>query len=363
MDLNSQGLVLLEKGNTAEALEYFRHALEVEPDNEDIARNATRAEQQLRWEEIDRAATAINEQGNQAYRKGSLDEARGYYLKALDLEPDDPVLKRNLKNVDDTLRRRHMAEVANTLNEQGNQAYRNGKLEEAREYYRKALEVNPGEPTIVRNWKDANDGLAREAKALAQMHAAHSRVSSRLATLFAAASNPRLQDAGPSTGSGSESLSFVNGTAAEELESASHAGAAARASDDLEFIKGTEARKVVEIPGDSVASRDPSVGTVRVGGRTSGADSLSPELRSTWGHTPEGKKLIDSEGAYKSQLSRANAKVAAIKRRRDTSTDPAVRRQASVDYVKAVDARDRVQQHLYVTQIAIEKKAKDYVLK
>jgi hypothetical protein len=113
-------------------------------------------------------------------------------------------------------------------------------------------------------------------------------------------------------------------------------------------------------PGCSVGS---SLGTVRIEGRPRGSQSLPPELVARWGQTPEGRELLEKEKALKTQLEQAEAKVAEIKRKRDAATDAAARSVINVEYANAEDAKNRVNQQVYVTVVQVEAKAKQYILK
>lgn len=95
------------------------------------------------------------------------------------------------------------------------------------------------------------------------------------------------------------------------------------------------------------------------GGR--GSASLSPAIRQAMARSPEGKQMFADETALRSEYASAEAKTAALKAKRDAASGPA-RGQLAVDYANADKLRTDIGQKLYVKEIAIEDKAKQYKL-
>jgi hypothetical protein len=91
-----------------------------------------------------------------------------------------------------------------------------------------------------------------------------------------------------------------------------------------------------------------------------GSASLSPAVKEAMSKSPAGQKLLGEETALRGQYAGAEAKLAAIKAKRDAATGPA-RGQLAIDYVNADKIKTDIGQQLYVKEIAIETEAKKLV--
>ena len=116
------------------------------------------------------------QRGNQLYQDGKFDEALKTYVDGQIEHADDPSLKYNIasshyknKNYEEAVK--GYLDVAATakdvkLQEKalyggGNALFRQGKLEEAIEYYRKALEIDPNDQDAKHNLEFAREELKR----------------------------------------------------------------------------------------------------------------------------------------------------------------------------------------------------------
>ena len=78
--------------------------------------------------------------------------------------------------------------------------------------------------------------------------------------------------------------------------------------------------------------------------------------------TPDGRKLMEDEAQLRAQFADADAKASALKEKMDAATDGATRSKLAVDSANAANAKSAIAQKLYVAEIAVETKAKTFVL-
>lgn len=105
-DLNQKGNEAYSKGDWATAVEYYERALDKSPDDSVIQQNLSNARAQLAIQiakEKDATATAQNDLGVEAYKKGDWATAEAYFLRALEYSPNDSVIRRNLSNARDEI--------------------------------------------------------------------------------------------------------------------------------------------------------------------------------------------------------------------------------------------------------------------
>jgi hypothetical protein len=95
------------------------------------------------------------------------------------------------------------------------------------------------------------------------------------------------------------------------------------------------------------------------GGR--GTAALSDAVKKAMRQTPDGQKLMNEELALRGEFAKADAKVAALKAKMNAA-DAATRGQLAVDVVNADTEKTKIAQKLYVAEIAVETKAKTFVL-
>jgi hypothetical protein len=230
MALNDKGLKALRDGETAEALEFFKEALELEPTNTTIASNVERAEKQLRQEKIDEAATDFNNKGMDALSHGDTATALYYLQKASELEPEDPTIRDNLRYA---LERQTRKEGV-ALNQKGVQAFVKGDFAAAVKYYREAQKKLPNDPIIEQNLRQAEK---QEAEAEAKKDAAVARLSGRFKTLSSSANGRAEVEAGSATGSRAKEVSFIDERGPDKLKRVASSGA--RLLDAQGFVSNT----------------------------------------------------------------------------------------------------------------------------
>ncbi len=120
-----------------------------------VAARPTRAETALTQRQQE--AVSINEQGNQYYNNKQWQQAEAAYKAALDKNPDDPVIRKNLENA--------RQQEAHSINEQSIQYYNNRQWQQAVTGFEAALDKNPNDPVIRQNYKNAVAAQAAEAAA------------------------------------------------------------------------------------------------------------------------------------------------------------------------------------------------------
>jgi tetratricopeptide (TPR) repeat protein len=133
MAYNNLGLLLQQRGQVDEAFGYFRKAVEIPPDNEE----------------------ALDNLGLALFRKGQADEAIGYFRKAVGIQPDNEKALNNLGlallqkgQVDEAMIHLQKAveiqpngkEAQNNL---GSALLQKGQWDEAFAHFQKALEIQP----------------------------------------------------------------------------------------------------------------------------------------------------------------------------------------------------------------------------
>jgi tetratricopeptide (TPR) repeat protein len=230
MALNDKGLKALRDGETAEALEYFKEASELEPTNAAIASNIERAEEQLRQDKIDEAANNFNDKGLDALQRGDTATALFYFDKAGELKPEDPTFRDNRRH---TLERQTRQEGL-ALNKKGNEAFVKGDFAAAVKYYQEAQKKLPNDPIIAQNLSQAEE---QEADAEAKRDAAAARISARFETLWPSAHGRAEVKAGSATGSRAEEVSFIDERGPGKLKRVASPGA--RLLDDQGFVGNT----------------------------------------------------------------------------------------------------------------------------
>lgn len=99
----------------------------------------------------------LNLEGNEQYSKGNWSQAIQLYREALKVAPDDPVIQQNLKNAE-------AKEKAHALHRKGLDVYQYRDWAAAARYFREALQTTPGDPVIQQNLKDAQFWLDSEAQ-------------------------------------------------------------------------------------------------------------------------------------------------------------------------------------------------------
>lgn len=96
--------------------------------------------------------------------------------------------------------------------------------------------------------------------------------------------------------------------------------------------------------------------------RLRGTASLSAALKEAMSKTPDGRKLMEEEALLRNQFADADGKASALKAKMDAATDSATRSKLAVDSANAANAKSAIAQKLYVAEIAVETKAKTFVL-
>lgn len=96
--------------------------------------------------------------------------------------------------------------------------------------------------------------------------------------------------------------------------------------------------------------------------RQRGTASLSAALKEAMKKTPDGQKLMEEEAQLRTQFADADAKASALKEKMDAATDSTTRSKLAVDSANAANAKSAIAQKLYVAEIAVETKAKTFVL-
>ena len=95
-----------------------------------------------------------NELGNAYFKLFEFDKAAQYFEKAVELKPAEPLYQNNLKTAQDS-HNNLAADSAKLLslqfNEKGNSYHRSQEFDQAIFYYQKAIEENPNDPLIQRN--------------------------------------------------------------------------------------------------------------------------------------------------------------------------------------------------------------------
>jgi hypothetical protein len=220
MALNDKGLKALRDGETAEALAYFKEASELEPNNTAIADNIERAEEQLREEKIDEAATDFNNKGMEALNHGDTATALYYLHKASELEPEDPTIRDNLRHALEVQTRQE----ALALNHKGVKAFEKRDFAAAVKYYREALKKLPNDPVIMQNLRQAEE---QEAEAEAKKDAGVASISARFKALSPSAegSDRAEVEARSATGSRAEEVSFIDERGLDKLKRVASPGA------------------------------------------------------------------------------------------------------------------------------------------
>lgn len=119
--------------------------------------NIIRHARQKATERRMQTARELNEKGNALYSEGDWAQAVQFYKEALKIAPDDPVIQQNIKNAEAT-------EKSYALNRKGVEAMQYLNWEAAARYFREALEASPGHPVILQNLKEAEDIVASEER-------------------------------------------------------------------------------------------------------------------------------------------------------------------------------------------------------
>jgi tetratricopeptide (TPR) repeat protein len=141
MAYNNLGAMLIEKGQTNEAIDRYRKSLEIKPDNEGALTNLAsglfkigQTDEAIAYFEKalqinPKLAEAHNNFGHLLFQTGRTDEAFVHYMKALELKPNYPEAHNNL----------------------GILLEKNGRIDEAIDHYKKALAINPDVAEVQNN--------------------------------------------------------------------------------------------------------------------------------------------------------------------------------------------------------------------
>ena len=97
-----------------------------------------------------RKATRLNQTGVRLYKKGDYAKAAAFFRRALALAPNDPTIKRNFSNANEHL---------------GLAAYRRGDYATAAKHFRKGLAIFPKDRKNQRNLRNVEQHLKRKADA------------------------------------------------------------------------------------------------------------------------------------------------------------------------------------------------------
>jgi tetratricopeptide (TPR) repeat protein len=102
---------------------------------------------------------------DKAFASKSYDEARGYYEKALEVRPDEVYPKKQIAITKDPgeierIAKREELKVYNQLRDEGDNAFKQGKYDEAKTKYKKALEMQPDVPYLIYKINQSDEAIA-----------------------------------------------------------------------------------------------------------------------------------------------------------------------------------------------------------
>lgn len=122
--------------------------------------------QEIAWQN----AQALHQQGLQEEQQGDYESAMNHLLQARSLHPDLYNIDLDISVLQAKIDERALRKVAREMNEQGVAAYRNKDYALAAEYFQQALDKDPGDYVIQKNLKDAKS-MAKAYRDAAGVHA------------------------------------------------------------------------------------------------------------------------------------------------------------------------------------------------
>jgi tetratricopeptide (TPR) repeat protein len=170
-ELNQKGVAAYQNRDWAAAIKFFQDALKLSPHDVIIRQNLKNAEsaETARQQDAERQrqlqeANNLNSKGNAAFRNRNWAEAIQYYREALQFSPNDFAIQHNLESAEIMQR----GAEATGLFGMGIKASQNGKWAEAIEYYQQALKLNPDSAIIRQTLEDAERTESLRQKQIAK---------------------------------------------------------------------------------------------------------------------------------------------------------------------------------------------------
>ncbi len=144
-DLIQQASGYFAKGELDKAEDYYKKAIEIKPGDQHCKSQLEKLAEGRETGRRDKEYQDLIQQASGYFAKGEFDKSEEYYKKALEIKPGDQHCKSQLEKIAEILESGSSNKEYQDSIQQASGHFAKGEFAKAEEYYKKALEIKPGD--------------------------------------------------------------------------------------------------------------------------------------------------------------------------------------------------------------------------